>query len=61
MGVNSGKQTEQQGKWREARKMMDSIRGINNNVKVFKNVLSLDFRPVGRSPLKYREANYTLD
>ena len=29
-------------------------------LKFFKSVLSLDFRPVGRSPLKYREANYTL-
>ena len=29
-------------------------------LKFFKNVLSLDFKPVGKSPLKYREANYTL-
>ena len=29
-------------------------------LKFFKNILTLDFKPVGGSPLKYREANYTL-
>tara|TARA_B100001057_G_scaffold496795_1_gene599230 strand:- start:1283 stop:1429 length:147 start_codon:yes stop_codon:yes gene_type:complete len=29
-------------------------------LKFFKNMLTLDFKPVGKTPLKYREANYTL-
>ena len=29
-------------------------------LKFFRNILTLDFKPGGNSPLKYREANYTL-
>ena len=29
-------------------------------LKFLKNMLTLDFKPVGKTPLKYREANYTL-
>ena len=29
-------------------------------LKFFKKMLTLDFKPMDRTPLKYREANYTL-